>query len=244
MKKFLLLTMAACIMGFGVSLPVEAQNLETRQVFPGVACTDSWATALYILADTSNQGNDPRYVINATFAPAGDNDTRYTTSFDLADMSQTTFYTFRDFICENFPGVSQDSGTLVLESDVEFHAWHMSYHRGSQYGSAIPASDPLQPGDIFVWFGDTVPDDSWRFNVFLYNDTDYPATVWVNNDLFALEPNSGHRITGVDATGLLQVYQSGGVHAVVSQVNNLTSDAVTVPLIAIQTSIVMSLILM
>ena len=221
------------IVALALSSQVYAQTLTHRQILPAVACLDEWRTDLYVLVDASQHVANPRWTMMAEFVPSSNNDLRFQTTFDLADIGSDTIFTIRDFLCQYFPQeAAHDSGTLTLWSSTPFYAWHMSVNRIYQYGSSIPPSETLIVDELYSYFGDTVLDGSYRFNLFMYNaNGTTPAMLWVGNDLYALEPSESKRVLNISPVGIIQVIQGDYVHVSVSMVNNYSNDAVSVPVI-------------
>lgn len=230
MKRWLYLFLIVVVLLFGSGM-AAAQTLTYQQTFPGTACNQNWATDMYVMIDQSAQGANPRWTMEAEYIPSRDNDTRYITQFDLADYGNMIVYTMRDFVCETFPS-ARGNGTIILRSETPFYAWHKSEQRWMRYGAAVPPSFTLSQEFLYVWFGDTVPDDKYRFNVFLFNASEYDyGLLWINNDLYALEPKESVTVLAVPSTGLIDIVEGYYLHVVVTMVDNVSNDGVICPLI-------------
>lgn len=230
MKRLLILGLMLLLAAW--ASPVLAQGgLTYAEVFPGVACTEHWETDMYIMIDQSRQGENPRWTMAAEFIPSHDNDVRYATTFDLADYGNNIIYSMRDFVCRFFPQV-EGNGTLLMTSQTPFYAWHASIRIPQEYGSSVPPSYAVSSDFLYVWFGDTIQDNRYRFNVFLFNaHGSDPAFVWVNSDLYALEPLESLTILRTTSSGTIDIMEGNNVHITVSQVNNTSNDGFLCPLI-------------
>lgn len=229
MKRFVFFCLAAVLLfGSGVA---SAQSFGYEQTFPGTACNQNWRTDLYIMIDQSSQGANPRWTMEAEYIPSHENDNRYITQFDLADYGNMIVYTLRDFVCDTFPN-AHGNGTVLLRSQTPFYAWHKSEQIHKHYGAAVPPSFTLSPTWLYVWFGDTIDDGKYRFNIFLFNASPYDyGLIWVNNDLYALEPKESFTILSTTSSGILDIVEGDYIHVVVSMVDNTSNDGVICPIL-------------